>query len=162
VPPRAGSRALEETKEDVGGDGALVRLVEHEHAVLTHVGGGEALSLEHAVRPVLDLGIGTHTGSGKTTQMTQYLAEAGYADRLKIGCTQPRRVAAMSVAVLTHVGVDEALSLEHAVRHVLDLGIGTRAVLEPDRVSSLVSSRVGLFLLIAWKEPGLRGKSPVT
>ncbi|KAF8333051.1 P-loop containing nucleoside triphosphate hydrolase protein [Cantharellus anzutake] len=38
------------------------------------------------------------TGSGKTTQMTQYLAEAGYADHKKIGCTQPRRVAAMSVA----------------------------------------------------------------
>lgn len=38
------------------------------------------------------------TGSGKTTQMTQYLAEDGYADRGKIGCTQPRRVAAMSVA----------------------------------------------------------------
>ncbi|TRM58778.1 P-loop containing nucleoside triphosphate hydrolase protein [Schizophyllum amplum] len=38
------------------------------------------------------------TGSGKTTQMVQYLAEAGYADRLRIGCTQPRRVAAMSVA----------------------------------------------------------------
>ncbi|KAL2643858.1 hypothetical protein R1flu_011445 [Riccia fluitans] len=38
------------------------------------------------------------TGSGKTTQMTQYLAEAGYSTRGKIGCTQPRRVAAMSVA----------------------------------------------------------------
>ncbi|KDQ63106.1 hypothetical protein JAAARDRAFT_147063 [Jaapia argillacea MUCL 33604] len=38
------------------------------------------------------------TGSGKTTQMTQYLAEAGYSDRGRIGCTQPRRVAAMSVA----------------------------------------------------------------
>jgi ATP-dependent RNA helicase DHX8/PRP22 len=38
------------------------------------------------------------TGSGKTTQMTQYLAEAGFASRGKIGCTQPRRVAAMSVA----------------------------------------------------------------
>mmetsp|Transcript_12824 Transcript_12824/g.38739 ORF Transcript_12824/g.38739 Transcript_12824/m.38739 type:complete len:1220 (-) Transcript_12824:544-4203(-) len=38
------------------------------------------------------------TGSGKTTQMTQYLAEAGYTSRGKIGCTQPRRVAAMSVA----------------------------------------------------------------
>ncbi|PAV22044.1 P-loop containing nucleoside triphosphate hydrolase [Pyrrhoderma noxium] len=38
------------------------------------------------------------TGSGKTTQMTQYLAEEGFADRGKIGCTQPRRVAAMSVA----------------------------------------------------------------
>ena len=34
-------------------------------------------------------------GSGKTTQITQYLAEEGYG---KIGCTQPRRVAAMSVA----------------------------------------------------------------
>ena len=38
------------------------------------------------------------TGSGKTTQITQYLAEAGYTVRGKIGCTQPRRVAAMSVA----------------------------------------------------------------
>ncbi|KAJ6543982.1 P-loop containing nucleoside triphosphate hydrolase protein [Mycena capillaripes] len=38
------------------------------------------------------------TGLGKTTQMVQYLAEAGYADRGRIGCTQPRRVAAMSVA----------------------------------------------------------------
>lgn len=38
------------------------------------------------------------TGSGKTTQVTQYLAEDGYANELMIGCTQPRRVAAMSVA----------------------------------------------------------------
>ncbi|KAL4445702.1 hypothetical protein ABPG74_006253 [Tetrahymena malaccensis] len=39
------------------------------------------------------------TGSGKTTQMTQYLLEAGFCKSgKKIGCTQPRRVAAMSVA----------------------------------------------------------------
>ena len=38
------------------------------------------------------------TGSGKTTQITQYMAECGYTTRGKIGCTQPRRVAAMSVA----------------------------------------------------------------
>ncbi|KAJ8772558.1 hypothetical protein K2173_027735 [Erythroxylum novogranatense] len=38
------------------------------------------------------------TGSGKTTQGPQYLAEAGYTTRGKIGCTQPRRVAATSVA----------------------------------------------------------------
>lgn len=38
------------------------------------------------------------TGSGKTTQMTQYLKEAGFCQRGKIGCTQPRRVAAMSIA----------------------------------------------------------------
>ncbi|XP_031270199.1 probable pre-mRNA-splicing factor ATP-dependent RNA helicase DEAH5 [Pistacia vera] len=38
------------------------------------------------------------TGSGKTTQVPQYLAEAGYTTKGKIGCTQPRRVAATSVA----------------------------------------------------------------
>lgn len=38
------------------------------------------------------------TGSGKTTQLTQYLAEAGFAENGVIGCTQPRRVAAKSVA----------------------------------------------------------------
>lgn len=38
------------------------------------------------------------TGSGKTTQITQYLAEVGYTTTGRIGCTQPRRVAAMSVA----------------------------------------------------------------
>ncbi|CAH8832978.1 unnamed protein product [Trichobilharzia szidati] len=39
------------------------------------------------------------TGSGKTTQIPQYLYEAGYCNGGKrIGCTQPRRVAAMSVA----------------------------------------------------------------
>ncbi|KAI2606858.1 P-loop containing nucleoside triphosphate hydrolase protein [Hypoxylon fragiforme] len=38
------------------------------------------------------------TGSGKTTQLTQYLAEAGFTNKGMIGCTQPRRVAAMSVA----------------------------------------------------------------
>ncbi|KFY48224.1 hypothetical protein V495_01512 [Pseudogymnoascus sp. VKM F-4514 (FW-929)] len=38
------------------------------------------------------------TGSGKTTQLTQFLHEDGYGKMGMIGCTQPRRVAAMSVA----------------------------------------------------------------
>lgn len=38
------------------------------------------------------------TGSGKTTQLTQFLYEEGYGRNGMIGCTQPRRVAAMSVA----------------------------------------------------------------
>lgn len=38
------------------------------------------------------------TGSGKTTQLTQYLYEEGYYKSGIIGCTQPRRVAAVSVS----------------------------------------------------------------
>ena len=38
------------------------------------------------------------TGSGKTTQMTQYMGEMGFTSNGILGCTQPRRVAAMSVA----------------------------------------------------------------
>ncbi|PNH07175.1 putative pre-mRNA-splicing factor ATP-dependent RNA helicase, partial [Tetrabaena socialis] len=54
--------------------------------------------LIEAVRDNQVLVVIGETGSGKTTQMTQYLAEAGYTAAGKIGCTQPRRVAAMSVA----------------------------------------------------------------
>jgi len=38
------------------------------------------------------------TGSGKTTQLAQFLYEDGYCVNGLVGCTQPRRVAAMSVA----------------------------------------------------------------
>lgn len=39
------------------------------------------------------------TGSGKTTQIPQFLAAAGYAKGGKcVACTQPRRVAAVTVA----------------------------------------------------------------
>lgn len=38
------------------------------------------------------------TGSGKTTQVPQFCAEAGWAEQKMVACTQPRRVAATSVA----------------------------------------------------------------
>lgn len=52
-----------------------------------------------AVRDHQVLIVVAETGSGKTTQLPQYLHEAGFtANGMKVGCTQPRRVAAMSVA----------------------------------------------------------------
>lgn len=55
------------------------------------------------------------TGSGKTTQIPQYLHEAGYTkDKKKIGCTQPRRVAAMSVAA--RVAEEMSIKLGNEVR----------------------------------------------
>lgn len=56
-------------------------------------------SLIEAIQNYQILIVEGETGSGKTTQIPQYLHEAGFTkDGKKIGCTQPRRVAAMSVA----------------------------------------------------------------
>lgn len=58
------------------------------------------------------------TGSGKTTQLTQYLHEEGYSQYGMIGCTQPRRVAAMSVAqrVSEEMGVVLGEEVGYAIR----------------------------------------------
>eukprot|EP00775_Hariotina_reticulata_P008556 gene8556-8738_t len=58
------------------------------------------------------------TGAGKTTQVPQYLHEAGYSKLGKIGCTQPRRVAAMSVAarVAQEMGVKLGNEVGYSIR----------------------------------------------
>ncbi|XP_028569870.2 pre-mRNA-splicing factor ATP-dependent RNA helicase DHX16 isoform X2 [Podarcis muralis] len=59
------------------------------------------------------------TGSGKTTQIPQYLFEEGYTQKgMKIGCTQPRRVAAMSVAarVSQEMGVKLGNEVGYSIR----------------------------------------------
>lgn len=60
----------------------------------------------HRFRNELMRFIGTHqvmvvvgeTGCGKSTQIPQYLYQDGYGSRGLIGCTQPRRVAAVSLS----------------------------------------------------------------
>ncbi|KAI0469537.1 P-loop containing nucleoside triphosphate hydrolase protein [Xylaria cf. heliscus] len=58
------------------------------------------------------------TGSGKTTQLTQYLDEAGFTNHGMVGCTQPRRVAAMSVAkrVAEEVGCELGQEVGYTIR----------------------------------------------
>jgi hypothetical protein len=68
----------------------------------------------HAPHPNQIIIIVAETGAGKTTQLPQYLHEAGYSKLGKIGCTQPRRVAAMSVAA--RVAHEMGVKLGHEVR----------------------------------------------
>ena len=86
------------------------------------------------------------TGSGKTTQMVQYLAEDGYAERGRIGCTQPRRVAAMSVAkrVSEEVGCrlgqevgytirfEDCTSPETRIKYMTDGMLQRECLIDPD------------------------------
>jgi ATP-dependent RNA helicase DHX8/PRP22 len=74
--------------------------------------------LIQAVRENQILIVVGETGSGKTTQLTQYLAEAGFTNNGMIGCTQPRRVAAVSVAkrVAEEVGCQLGQEVGYTIR----------------------------------------------
>ncbi|XP_007238873.2 pre-mRNA-splicing factor ATP-dependent RNA helicase DHX16 [Astyanax mexicanus] len=75
--------------------------------------------LLNAIRDHQILVIEGETGSGKTTQIPQYLMEDGYTKGgMKIGCTQPRRVAAMSVSarVAQEVGVKLGNEVGYSIR----------------------------------------------
>ena len=78
--------------------------------------------------------------------MTQYLAEDGFADSGRIGCTQPRRVAAMSVAkrVAEEVGCrlgqevgytirfEDCTSPETRIKYMTDGMLQRECLIDPD------------------------------
>ena len=51
-----------------------------------------------AIRAHAVVVVAGETGSGKTTQLPKMCLEAGLGQRARIGCTQPRRVAALSIS----------------------------------------------------------------
>lgn len=75
----------------------------------------ELLAAVHQYQTIIIVG---ETGSGKTTQLPQYLVEDGFTKQGKIVCTQPRRVAAMSVAarVAEEMGVKLGQEVGYSIR----------------------------------------------
>ena len=62
--------------------------------------------------------ISGETGSGKTTQIPKFLLEAGLGTKRMIGCTQPRRIAAISVAsrIAEEIGQKVGESVGYKIR----------------------------------------------
>ncbi|XP_037804248.1 pre-mRNA-splicing factor ATP-dependent RNA helicase DHX16-like [Penaeus monodon] len=100
------SSSSSEEEEEEEEEEEAPKLSEHEKKKMTIAEVRRSLPVYPFKEALLDaiaehqvLIIEGETGSGKSTQLPQYLYHAGYcSDGKKIGCTQPRRVAAMSVA----------------------------------------------------------------
>lgn len=94
------------------------------------------------------------TGSGKTTQVPQFLIDGGYARGGRIvGCTQPRRVAAMSVAKRVAEEMDVALGDQ--------VGYTIRFEDKTSKVTVLKYMTDGMLLREAMNDPMLQGYSAI-
>lgn len=92
-------------------------------------------SILNAVRQNNVVVLEGETGSGKTTQVPQFLVEAGYATKeQRVCCTQPRRVAAVSVAKRVSQEMDVALGKQvgYSVRFDDATSHETRLVYQTD------------------------------
>jgi ATP-dependent helicase HrpA len=91
------------------------------------------------------------TGSGKTTQLPKLCLEAGLDRRGKIGCTQPRRVAALSISrrVAEELGVTWGREVGCKMRFNDDTARDTRIKFMTD----------GILLAEIQSDPGLRAYS---
>ena len=75
---------------------AALPVVRHRDQILRQIAANPVIVVE------------SPTGSGKTTQLPRILFDAGYADAGRIGVTQPRRIAAVSVTdfILAQLAAD--------------------------------------------------------
>ena len=87
------------------------------------------------------------TGSGKSTQMTQYLFEAGFAEKGVIVCTQPRKVAATSLAA--HV----AREMGGALGQIVGCHVGGKT--QASKTTGIVYATDHVLLNECLKDPSL-------
>uniref|UniRef100_A0A162AL54 RNA helicase n=1 Tax=Daucus carota subsp. sativus TaxID=79200 RepID=A0A162AL54_DAUCS len=95
---RKGSTLVREVHEKQSMNKSHQRFWELARSKLGDILGVEKTAEHRVVRENQAVVVVGETGSGKTTQLTQYLHEDGYTTNGIVGCTQPRRVDAMSVA----------------------------------------------------------------
>lgn len=114
----------------------------------------ELLQLIHENQVIIVVG---ETGSGKTTQLTQYLYSAGYGAYGIIACTQPRRVAAISVAarVASEMNVTLGNEVGYIIRFEDITNKSTRIIYMTDGVltrESLLSHELDKYSVIILDE----------
>ncbi|MGM0680948.1 MAG: DEAD/DEAH box helicase, partial [Thermodesulfobacteriota bacterium] len=88
------------------------------------------------------------TGSGKTTQLAKMCLEAGRGQKGMIGCTQPRRLAATSVAarVREELGEGFPAGVDYKIRFRDQTGSNTRIKFMTDGILlSEISGDPGLY-----------------
>ncbi|MFC1523755.1 ATP-dependent RNA helicase HrpA [Thermodesulfobacteriota bacterium] len=87
--------------------------------------------------------IAGETGSGKTTQLPKMCLEAGFGRKRKIGCTQPRRIAAITVAdrVTEELGASGLALVGHKIRFQDRTGKSTRIKFMTDGILLAESQR---------------------
>ena len=78
----------------------------------------ESAKIKDALQTAQVVIVAGETGSGKTTQLPKICLEAGFGHRGKIGHTQPRRLAAISVAerIAEEIGVEPGTAVGYQVR----------------------------------------------
>ncbi|XP_044738895.1 probable ATP-dependent RNA helicase kurz [Chrysoperla carnea] len=98
--------------------------------------------------------IAGETGSGKTTQVPQFLYEAGYAKEKMIGITEPRRVAAISMSKrvceemnLTSEEVSYLIRFEGNVTPKTKIKFMTDGVLLKEIESDFILSKYSVIIL---------------